>query len=77
MADHGAREHSTWSASATARNVQCPGALTLGRGVPEKSSIHADTGTAVHQIAEKCLRTGVAAGLDIDQENNNISLGNG
>lgn len=50
-----------WAASATARNVQCPGALALTRFSPEKTSIHADMGTAVHQIAEKCLRTGVDA----------------
>lgn len=66
MADHGAREHATWSASATARNVHCPGALALSRFAPEKSSIHADTGTAVHQIAEKCLRTGVEADTFVD-----------
>ncbi|TXG96263.1 MAG: DUF2800 domain-containing protein [Nevskiaceae bacterium] len=61
MADHAAREHATWSASATARNVHCAGALALTRFSPEKTSIHADMGTAVHQIAEKCLRTGVDA----------------
>lgn len=61
MADHGTRDHATWSASATARNVHCPGALALTRYAPEKPSIHADTGTAVHQIAEKCLRTNVDA----------------
>lgn len=66
MADHGARDHATWSASATARNVHCPGALALTRFAPEKSSIHADTGTAVHQIAEKCLRTGVDADTFVD-----------
>lgn len=66
MADHGARDHATWSASATARNVHCPGALALTRFAPEKSSIHADTGTAVHQIAEKCLRTGVEADTFVD-----------
>lgn len=66
MADHGERSHSTWSASATARNVFCPGALTLSRGVPETSSIHADTGTAVHQIAERCLRSGHDADTALD-----------
>jgi len=66
MADHGARDHATWSASATARNVHCAGALALTRYAPEKSSIHADTGTAVHQIAEKCLRTGVDADTFVD-----------
>lgn len=57
MADHGARDHATWSASATARNVHCPGALALAAGAPQqRESIHAARGTACHQIAEKCLR---------------------
>lgn len=61
MADHGARDHATWSASATARNVHCPGALALARfAPPQKESIHSARGTACHQISEKCLRTGVA-----------------
>lgn len=59
MIDHGARAHATWAASSTARNVHCPGALTLAAlAPPQKESIHAARGTACHQIAEKCLRTG-------------------
>lgn len=62
MADHGARDHATWAASATARNVYCAGALTLAQyAPPQKESIHSARGTACHQIAEKCLRTGVDA----------------
>lgn len=57
MADHGSRDHATWSASSTARNWQCPGALALSeRAPPDKESIHAARGTACHQISEKCLR---------------------
>ena len=60
-ADHGAREHATWSASATARNWHCPGALALSAGIPQgPESIHAARGTAAHQISEKSLRTGSA-----------------
>jgi hypothetical protein len=50
------KAHATWSASATARNWQCPGALALSQGLPDEESIHAATGTAVHQIAEYSLR---------------------
>ncbi|SEG64333.1 DUF2800 domain-containing protein [Bosea lathyri] len=67
MVDHGARDHATWAASSTARNWHCSGALALSRAAPpQKESIHAATGTAVHQIAERCLRTGAdpAAFLD-------------
>lgn len=67
MTDHGARDHATWAASSTARNVHCPGALTLARfAPPDKESIHAARGTACHQVAEKCLRTGVDASAFLD-----------
>lgn len=57
MADHGARNHATWSASATARNWHCAGALAMAERAPaQKESVHAARGTACHQIAEKCLR---------------------
>lgn len=58
-ANHGDRSHSTWAASSTARNWQCPGALALSSAAPpQKESLSAATGTAVHQISERCLRTG-------------------
>ena len=67
MADHGARDHATWAASATARNWNCAGALALARFAPSQSeSIHSARGTACHQIAEKCLRTGVDASSFLD-----------
>jgi len=53
------KAHATWSASATARNWQCPGALALGQDATDEESIHAATGTAVHYIAEQSLRRGV------------------
>lgn len=67
MTDHGARDHATWAASSTARNVHCPGALALARfAPPDKESVHAARGTACHQIAEKCLRTGADASAFLD-----------
>lgn len=57
--DHGSRSHAKWSASATARNWQCPGAIALSTvAPPQKSSVHASRGTAAHQIGEKALRRG-------------------
>jgi hypothetical protein len=59
VADHAARDHATWSASATARNWFCPGALALAEHAPpQEESIHSARGTACHQIAEKCLGKG-------------------
>ncbi|CAK7259135.1 MULTISPECIES: DUF2800 domain-containing protein [unclassified Shinella] len=61
MVEHSARDHAQWSASATERNWNCPGALALTDGLPETTNEAADWGTAAHQIAEKCLRQGVQA----------------
>lgn len=59
-ADHGARDHATWSASSTARNVTCAGALALNSRVttPERESEASAWGTACHQLSEKCFTTG-------------------
>lgn len=59
-ADHGARDHATWSASSTARNVTCAGALALNaqNTTPEKESEASAWGTACHQLSEKCFATG-------------------
>lgn len=50
--------HSTWSASATDRNVACPGAIALTDGLPETASEAADWGTCCHEIAAECLNKG-------------------
>jgi hypothetical protein len=56
---HADRGHATWSASASSRNFHCPGALALAADAPEgKESTHAARGTAAHEVAEKCLRSG-------------------
>ncbi len=58
MTDHGARDHATWSASASERLWACPGSMALSAGLPDKESEAAAWGTACHQISEKCLRSG-------------------
>lgn len=51
------RAHATWSASATARNWSCPGALALSEEAPpEKENPAAAWGTAAHEIAERMLK---------------------
>lgn len=59
-ADHGARDHATWSASSTERNVTCKGALALNSRVttPDRESLASAWGTACHQLSEKCFVTG-------------------
>lgn len=63
MNAHADRDHSTWSASATSRLTRCPGSLALGLYLPDNETMHAARGTAAHQIAEKCLKTGHDAEL--------------
>lgn len=66
---HHTRDHATWSASATDRNWNCPGALALGATVAhlDTESEAAAWGTACHQVAEKCLRGGQDAIEFIDR----------
>lgn len=61
--DHAARGHSRWSASASARNFACPGALALieASGVEDRETEAAAWGTVCHQVAERCLRSGADA----------------
>ncbi len=59
MSDHTERQHSELAASATARWWNCPGSVALSRGIPpEPPTIHAQRGTAAHEVAEMCLRSG-------------------
>ncbi len=60
--DHAARDHATWSASASARRWGCPGSLVMeAGGPPDKESEAAAWGTACHEVAESCLRSGADA----------------
>lgn len=59
---HSTRGHAEWSASATARNVTCAGALAMATlAGEEKESIHAAKGTAGHTAGEDALRKGEPA----------------
>lgn len=69
MADHGARGHAEWAASATERNWNCSGAIALIATCPPERENHAAAwGTACHQISEKCLRSGKDADDFIGEE---------
>ena len=59
MVQHSSRKHAFWAASATARNMFCPGALALNREAPPGGEREAAAwGTCCHQVAEQCLETG-------------------
>jgi len=56
MTDHGARKHALFSASGMKRLMQCPGSFRMQQHIPDKSSVFADRGTALHEIVEKVLK---------------------
>jgi len=59
VADHGARDHATWSASASDRRWGCPGSLVMeAEGPPDKESEAAAWGTVCHEMADISLRDG-------------------
>lgn len=45
--------HSKFSASAAHRWMRCPGSIVLSEGVPNRSSIYADEGTAAHVVFDR------------------------
>lgn len=54
--------HSTVGASSCERWWNCPGSVALVATLPEQAeSSYAAEGTAAHELAEQCLRTGVQA----------------
>lgn len=57
---HSERAHSTWSASASEANFNCPGRLALLSTLDyeDKESHAAAWGTACHQVSERCFATG-------------------
>jgi hypothetical protein len=71
MAAHEHRAHATWAASATARHLACPGSLALALSLPRTERVEREAaawGTCAHQIAERCLRTAVDAGIYVGDE---------
>lgn len=79
MADsHASRGHAAWSASASERLWACPGSLTLNAGLADKESEAAAWGTAAHEVAERCLRTGNDAvhylGLKVKTKSHEIEV---
>jgi hypothetical protein len=58
---HHTRAHAQWSASATARNVVCAGAIAMETMCEDRETEAAAWGTCAHQIAERCLKQDVEA----------------
>lgn len=54
--------HARFSPSAAHRWIPCPGSLLLEQGKPDSSSVHADWGTATHELAAWSLENTIDAG---------------
>ncbi len=54
-------EHSLFSASGASKWMNCPASLMLEKPFPNTSSPEAEEGTAAHELAAECLRTGMDA----------------
>lgn len=53
--------HALLSPSGADRWMTCPGSVALERDLPDTSSEFADEGTAAHDLAARCLETGLPA----------------
>ena len=52
------RKHARLAPSSAERWINCPGSIRLSEGIEGKSSVYAAEGTAAHELAAHCLRTG-------------------
>ena len=52
------KPHAVFGASASGMWIACSGSLALSQGLTDTSSSYADEGTAAHEVAEMCLRSG-------------------
>jgi len=53
--------HSKIGASGAHRWIECAGSVALSEGLPNRSSEEADEGTAHHEVAAECLKSGADA----------------
>lgn len=60
---HSERAHSRLSPSGAKRFMACPGSIRLTDGMPDQSSVFAKEGTAAHELAELCMKTGDDPGV--------------
>lgn len=58
MAEETEPQHATLAPSAAHRWTRCPGSVALEARVPDETNVHAEEGTAAHELAETALRAG-------------------
>lgn len=63
---HSSRYHCELGPSSSKRWMECPGSVAKSRGLPNKSTVFAEEGTAAHELASHCLETGFDAARYLD-----------
>ena len=71
---HGERAHAKLSPSSAHRWMRCTASIEACRDIPNTSSIHAEEGTAAHELAENCLRENVDASFYVGNVFNGFTV---
>lgn len=74
MTAHSERAHARLSPSGSKRWINCPGSVRLEAQFPDVTSVYAAEGTAAHELAEKCLKSGKSAKSFIGQTVNGFDV---
>lgn len=61
-------KHAKLSASGSSRWLTCPGSVKAEEGYKGTSSVHAQTGTRAHEVADLCLKSGKDADWYLNKE---------
>lgn len=61
-------KHAKLSASGSSRWLTCPGSIKAEEGYKNTSSVHAQTGTRAHEVADLCLKSGKDADFYLGKE---------
>ncbi len=67
-------QHAKLSGSSAGRWMNCPGSIRMEEDLPNVTSVHAEYGTAAHELAAECLKTGEPPELYLGKTFNNVEV---